>query len=93
MLRFESKITIALLKRHRYIKHINGRKSAVMTKPQNQKSTGVTPYPNKTTGSEAAASVRKKANNWSEETRAKLFEQGMQIIYGGTGSASAKVRS
>jgi hypothetical protein len=49
-------------------------------------------YPDKTTGSEAASSVRKQANNWSEETRAKLFEQGMQIIYGGPGP-SAKVRS
>ena len=53
----------------------------------------VVPYPDKTTGSEAAASVRKQANNWSDDKRAKLFEQGMQIIYGGSGPATAKVRS
>ena len=50
-------------------------------------------YPQKTIGSEAAASVRKQANGWSEEQRAKLFEQGMQMIYGGTGPTTAKVRS
>jgi hypothetical protein len=65
-----------------------------MNKPnQNSRPSAVTPYPDKTTGSEAAASVRKNANDWSEETRAKLFEKGMQIIYGGSGSPSAKVRS
>jgi len=50
-------------------------------------------YPGKTTGSEAASSVRKQANKWSGETRAKLFEQGMQIIYGGPGPAATKIRS
>jgi hypothetical protein len=49
-------------------------------------------YPEKTTGSEAAASVRKQANNWSEQKRAELLEQGMRMIYGGNGSATAKVR-
>ena len=65
-----------------------------MTKPKKHPQRSRVPlYPDKTTGSEAAASVRKQANNWSEETRAKLFEQGMQIIYGGPGPASAKIRS
>jgi hypothetical protein len=65
-----------------------------MTKPkQNPQPSNVSSYPDKTTGSEAAASVRKQANNWSEETRAKLFEQGMQIIYGGPGPAATKIRS
>ena len=50
-------------------------------------------YPKKTTGSEAAASVRKQANGWSEQKRAELFEQGMQMIYGGSGPTAAKVRS
>jgi hypothetical protein len=50
-------------------------------------------YPSKTTGSEAAAAIRKEANKWDEKTRAELFEQGMQIIYGGSGPTSAKVRS
>ena len=45
------------------------------------------------TGSEAAASVRKQANKWSGEPRAKLFEQGMQIIYRGPGPAATKIRS
>jgi hypothetical protein len=65
-----------------------------MTTPsKNSSSTPATTYPDKTVGSEAAASIRKEANNWSEQTRAKLFEQGMQIIYGGSGSTTAKVRS
>jgi hypothetical protein len=75
------------------LKHINGHHAAVMTKPNKTPQTSPAPsYPDKTTGSDAAASVRKQANNWSEETRAKLFEQGMQIIYGGPGP-SAKIRS
>ena len=49
-------------------------------------------YPKKTTGSEAAASIRKQANGWSEQKRAEMFEQGMRMIYGGTGPATAKVR-
>jgi hypothetical protein len=65
-----------------------------MTKPnQNSRPSDSAHYPDKTTGSEAVATVRKNANDWSEETRAKLFEKGMQIIYGGSGSTSAKVRS
>jgi hypothetical protein len=65
-----------------------------MTKPkQKPRSSAADLYPKKTTGSEAAASVRKQANHWSEEQRVKLFEQGMQIIYGGPGPASAKIRS
>lgn len=65
-----------------------------MTKPNRKRQHSTVPsYPDKTTGSEAAASVRKQANNWSEETRAKLFEQGMQIIYGGPGPAATKIRS
>jgi hypothetical protein len=49
-------------------------------------------YPDKTTGSEAAASVRKAANRWGDSKRSSLFERGMQIIYGGTASKE-KVRS
>ena len=64
-----------------------------MTKPKKHPQRSRVLYPDKTTGSEAAASVRKQANNWSEETRAKLFEQGMQIIYGGPGPAATKIRS
>jgi hypothetical protein len=63
-----------------------------MIKPNSTDASKGIPYPDKTTGSEAAPSVRKQANDWSEQTRAKLFEQGMQIIYGGSGSAPAKVR-
>lgn len=43
-------------------------------------------YPDKTTGSEVAAKIRKGANGWSEQKRAELFERGMQIIYGGPGN-------
>jgi hypothetical protein len=50
-------------------------------------------YPDKTTGSEAAARVRTEANQWSAETRARLFEQGMQMIYGGQRPSTTKVRS
>lgn len=49
-------------------------------------------YPEKTKGSEAASNVRKLGNSWSERKREELFEQGMQIIYGGSGN-KAKVRS
>ena len=49
-------------------------------------------YPDKTTGSETAAKNRKEANKWSESKRSELFERGMQIIYGGSGSKE-KVRS
>jgi len=66
----------------------------VMTTPSKKPVSPSAPqYPEKTTGSEAAASVRKQANGWSEEQRAKLFEQGMQMIYGGSGPTTAKVRS
>ena len=54
--------------------------------------TAVPAYPDKTTGSEAAAQVRKTANQWSEEKRADLFKRGMQIIYGGSGTQE-KVRA
>jgi hypothetical protein len=54
--------------------------------------TGVASYPDKTTGSEAASKVRSEANKWSEEKRAALFDQGMQIIYGGH-RTKEKVRS
>ena len=43
-------------------------------------------YPDKTTGSEAVAKARKDANRWTDSRRSQLFETGMQIIYGGTGS-------
>lgn len=65
-----------------------------MSKPnKTQQQPAVPAYPKKTTGSEAAASIRKQANAWSEEKRAELFEQGMRMIYGGTGPATSKVRS
>jgi len=62
---------------------------------QNQipQASSVPHYPEKTTGSDTAAAVRKQANGWSESERAALFDRGMQIIYGGTGNAAAKVRS
>ena len=50
-------------------------------------------YPEKTTGSETAAAIRKQVNGWSEGERVALFERGMQIIYGGSGTAAPKVRS
>jgi hypothetical protein len=49
-------------------------------------------YPDKTTGSETAVKHRKEANKWSESKRSELFERGMQVIYGGSGSKE-KVRS
>jgi hypothetical protein len=58
-----------------------------------QPTPSVPAYPKKTIGSEAAASIRKQANGWTEQKRAELFEQGMRMIYGGTGSATFKVRS
>jgi hypothetical protein len=61
------------------------------------KNCGATPnkghkYPDATTGSKVAEKNRKEANRWNESKRAELFEQGMQIIYGGSGSKD-KVRS
>jgi hypothetical protein len=53
--------------------------------------TGEPGYPDKTTGSEASAVVRKAANRWGDSKRSSLFERGMQIIYGGTASKE-KVR-
>jgi hypothetical protein len=50
-------------------------------------------YPKSTNGSKIAAHVRKKANEWPDAKRKELFERGMQIIYGGSGNCSAKVRS
>ena len=67
--------------------------SAAMKKRDRKTPPSVAPYPAETTGSKTAAAVRKHANKWNEETRARLFEQGMQIIYGGSGSATSKVRS
>ena len=43
-------------------------------------------YPEKTKGSELAARLRKEANPLSEAKRIELFEKGMQIIYGGSGT-------
>jgi hypothetical protein len=60
------------------------------TKPISN-ATGGANYPDKTTGSEAVASVRKAANRWGDSKRSSLFERGMQIIYGGTASKE-KVR-
>ncbi len=65
-----------------------------MSKPNKTPQQPTAPaYPKKTTGSETAASTRKQANGWSEAKRAELFEQGMRMIYGGTGPATSKVRS
>lgn len=50
-------------------------------------------YPKTTNGSKIAAQVRKKANGWTDAKRKELFDRGMQIIYGGSGNCSAKVRS
>ncbi len=55
-------------------------------------STGVPNYPDKTTGSETAATVRRAANHWADQKRSDLFDRGMQIIYGGT-ATKEKVRS
>ncbi len=49
-------------------------------------------YPDQTTGSQTIEETRKDGNHWSAAKRAELFERGMQIIYGGTGSKN-KVRS
>jgi hypothetical protein len=66
-----------------------------MNKPNKstQQPSSVPAYPKKTTGSEAAASVRKQANGWSEQKRGEMFDQGMRMIYGGTGPTTAKIRS
>jgi|APCry1669192806_1035432.scaffolds.fasta_scaffold45223_3 hypothetical protein len=91
---FNTKKTVAASGFAGYIVANNGVKFADMTKPiQNQQPSSTTSYPEKTTGSETAARVRKEANNWSERTRSQLFDEGMQIIYGGNGSGTAKVRS
>jgi hypothetical protein len=56
-----------------------------MTKPNQNPQSSTTPtYPDQTTGSKAAASVRSEGNNWSEAKRESLFKRGMQIIYGGS---------
>ena len=68
-------------------------KLLTMNQPKtNPQSPSVSAYPDKTTGSETASTVRKAANRWSEQNRSDLFEQGMRIIYGGTRSKE-KVRS
>src|SRR5205814_1693500 len=40
-------------------------------------------YPDTTKGSEIARRLREQANGLTESKRESLFEQGMQIIYGG----------
>lgn len=80
-------------KPHKLI-HPTGQKPMVMTTPsKNPVSSSAPKYPEKTTGTEAAATVRKQANDWSEQQRAELLEQGMRMIYGGNGPATSKVRS
>ena len=64
-----------------------------MTEPTKQPSQKPIPYPDKTTGSDVAAQVRKVANNLTETQRAEMFERGMRIIYGGNGNCATKVRS
>jgi hypothetical protein len=51
--------------------------------------TSSTSYPDKTTGSEVAAAIRKKANGLTDQQRENLFKKGMQIIYGGNGTKEA----
>lgn len=65
----------------------------VMTTPSKNPTPSTPHYPAKTTGSDAAAAARKEANKWTERQRAELFEKGMRIIYGGSCSTAAKVRS
>jgi hypothetical protein len=48
-------------------------------------------YPDRTKGSEIARLVREQANTLTEADRENLFQQGMQIIYGGP--TTEKVRS
>lgn len=43
-------------------------------------------YPVETDGSRLAHDVRTQANRLSETQRASLFKQGMQVIYGGSGT-------
>jgi hypothetical protein len=43
-------------------------------------------YPTETNGSRLAQRVRAQANRISETDRAALFKQGMQVIYGGSGT-------
>ncbi len=42
-------------------------------------------YPDSTSGSVIARRVRSKANTLSEAERERLFNMGMQIVYGGSG--------
>lgn len=49
-------------------------------------------YPEKSSGSEAAARVRSEANNMSEGERSEMFELAKKLIYGGNG-VKEKVRT
>lgn len=62
--------------------------SKTMIQP-NKPASAPAPYPDKTSGSAAAADIRKKANGLTDEERENLFKKGMQIIYGGNGTKEA----
>lgn len=59
---------------------------AVMSRPATKQNFD---YPDQTKGSRLAARVRKTASQLSETERAALFNQGMQIIYGGAAPKKA----
>ena len=80
------------IKRHKFKKSTGGNPIAMKNPLNKIVAAGASEsYPKSTNGSKLAAEVRKKANGWSDEKRSALFNQGMQIIYGGSGNCSTKV--
>lgn len=73
-------------KQNKFTRPTGGNPIVMTTPNKNLPPSAASAYPDKTTGSEAAAKVRKAGNQWTEEQRADLFKTGMQIIYGGTGT-------
>lgn len=61
----------------------NKKRDAAMKKCEPQAKARNFVYPDKTSGSEIAARIRKEANALTDKEREDLFRQGMQIIYGG----------
>jgi hypothetical protein len=49
-------------------------------------------YPDSTEGSRTARELREKANTLTETEREDLFQQGMQIIYGGPNTEKVRTR-
>ena len=43
-------------------------------------------YPDATSGSKVAKKLRSETNKLTEAQRENLFQRGMQVIYGGTGT-------